>query len=182
MTDKTHKSGINIADVVVRDEKGRRVPKEVYVAELEDTVVSKPMSKSAQERYLMPIAEQAQVMGAIADGEIDVEELDEEEQEELQSLGLKSGDIAELFDSHLVEPDLTEFYYDATDGEKEALDAEFIDEWLDPKAEVPLFYAVLLASGLDELVAEHRKTVDDEDLDVDADVEDESEEADEDAE
>lgn len=61
--------------------------------------------------------------------------------------------LAEWFDEKIAEPDLTEHDRCPDDG----VNAEFVDEELTEGAEDGFFFAILLASGLDEFVNFHRK-------------------------
>lgn len=165
-------TGISADEILIpRDDQGAIVPEEVYVEEFDDTVVAKPMNKAARRRYLEPIAEAASVAEAISSGDLDPDDLSEDEEAEMENLGLSDGEQAAMFEDHIVEPDLSAAYAEATDGEKETLDAEFLDEFLDPNAETPLFYAILLASGEEEAVESHRGA-----LAEQTEAEDESEE------
>lgn len=159
-TSTSTSTGVSADEILIpRDEQGAIVPEEVFVEEFEDTVVAKPMNKAARRRYLEPIAEAASVAEAISEGEIDADALSEEDQDELENLGLSTEEQAQMFEEHIVEPDLSAAYRKATGGEKEELDAEFLDEYLDPNAENPLFYAILLASGEEEAVESHREAL-----------------------
>lgn len=119
MADKVSLDDISLK----RDSNGDLVPVTVYVEELGGEITARPMTKSARQRYLAPLA-------------------DEEDAGELSNEML-----AGLFSEHIVEPDMN------------GVDAEFIENNLNPSAEHGLFFGVLLASGEEEVVEEFRKAL-----------------------
>lgn len=155
--------------VVDRDERGERKPVEVYVKEFDDTIESKPMNEDAQDKYLRPLGEAATVAKALADGDIDRDELSDEELEEIEEVGndaLSDEMLAEMFDEHVVEPDLVAKYQqNHPDEDIESLDERFVKQELVAGAKDGLLFGVLLASGKDEFVAALRGEVEESDED-----------------
>lgn len=160
--------------VVERDDGGRRKPIEVYVKEFDDTVESKPMNEDAQDKYLRPLGEAATVAKALADGDIDRDELTDDEIDEIEQVGqdaLSDETLANMFDDHIVEPDLVEKYQDNhPDEDIDSLDEDFVKYELVAGAKDGLMFAVLLASGKDEFVAALRGEIEEEE-DEDDDAE-----------
>lgn len=158
-------SGVGIDEIVVeRDDQGNRVPEEVYVEEFDDTVVSRPMNNAGQEKYITPLVEAASAAKAVADEEIAVEDLNDEQRGELEELGqdaLSSEKLAEMFEEHIVDPDLVEAYQQNYPNEDiDGLDKRFVDKDLKVGAKDGLFFAVLIASDMGELVDAFRGAVD----------------------
>lgn len=146
--------------VVERDAGGRRKPIEVYVKEFGDTVEARPMNEDAQDKYLQPLGEAATMSKALADGDIDRDELSEEEREEIEQIkqggkdALSDAKLAEMFEEHIAEPDLVAAYQENHPEEEiDGLDADFVRHELVAGAKDGLMFAVLLASGKDEFVA-----------------------------
>lgn len=146
-----------------RDADGELKPETVYVEEFDvpgeddPTVDAKPLTNDDQEKYIQPFIEAVSVASAITRNEVDMDDLDEEAKEELQSMGqdaLSDHKLAEMFDEKIVEPDLLAGYQ-ATypDRDIEALDEDFIKFELRTGAKDGLFFAILLASEMDDLVA-----------------------------
>lgn len=157
--------------VVDRDDGGRRKAIEVYVKEFDDTVESKPMNEDAQDKYLRPLGEAATVAKAVADGDIDRDELSDEELEEIEEVGqdaLSDEMLANMFDEHIVDPDLVAKYQDNhPDRDIDSLDEDFVKYELVAGAKDGLMFAVLLASGKDEFVAALRGEVEEDEDDED---------------
>lgn len=127
---QTDTGSVSLDEVTLdRDpETGELEEKAVYVEELNphEPVKALPLNKDARRKYLDPLRE----------GEDVGDEL-----------------LAQMFDEHLVEPDLTEHERCPDDHVSE----RFISQDLDPKAEDWLFIAILQASGETELVEILRK-------------------------
>lgn len=150
-------SGFDMDQVVVsRDDQGLIVPEEVYVEEFDDTVVARPMNKAAREKYIQPFIEALTTTSAMAEEEIDVESLTDEQRGELEGLvenALSDQMMAEMFDEHIVEPDLVAAYQgNYPDEEIEELDERFIDQDLKVGAIDGLLFAILLVSDMEEFV------------------------------
>lgn len=154
---------VDVNDVVLtRDEEGALVPEETYVEEFDDTVVAVPMTNADQERWIKPFLNALATANAIAEEDVDLDELDDDEREELENMGreaLSDEHLAEMFDEKIVEPDLVAAY-DANrpDRDIDALDEEFIKQDLKPGAKDGLLFAVLLVSEMEELVDALRST------------------------
>ncbi len=154
---------VDVNDVVLtRDEEGALVPEEVYVEEFDDTVVTVPMTNADQERWIKPFLNALATANAIAEEDVDLDELDEDEREELENMGreaLSDEHLAEMFDEKIVEPDLVAAYdSNRPDRDIDALDEEFIKQDLKPGAKDGLLFAVLLASEMEEMVDALRST------------------------
>lgn len=161
--------GLSFEDAVIdRDAEGRRVPKPVYIEEFDDTVECKPLNKAGRQKYIQPLAETAAVGEALAEGDLDADDL---EDEDLEGVGLTDELIAECLEEHYLNrsgepnPPLLEWYNRGLpEGETaDSLDAEFVSEHLYPEAADGLFYGPLLATGMDDLVAALRGTLDPDD-------------------
>lgn len=173
MSDNTSSStnsgaGVDFDQIVVsRDDQGLIVPEEVFIEEFGDTVLARPMNNAAQERYIQPFIEALSAASAVAKEDVDLDELDDDAREELQAMGreaLSDEKLADMFEEHIVEPDLvTAYQANYPDREIQGLDEEFVDEELKIGAKDGLFFAILLASDMDELVEALRGTVDGED-------------------
>lgn len=168
---ETEHTGVGIDEIVVsRDDEGLIVPEEVFIEEFDDTVVARPMNEAAKDKYIRPFAEASMAAEAMYSGEVEREELSDEQREELEELGqnaLSDGMLAEMFDEHIVEPDLVAAY-DANRPERDIdeLDEEFVSEELKVGAKDGLLFAVLLASDMEEFVEALRGNVDPEDEEV----------------
>lgn len=158
-----------------RDSEGELKPKNVYVEEFDvpdeddPTVDAKPLTNDDQDEYIKPFIEAISAASAITREEVDLDDIDDEALEELESMGreaLSDHKLAEMFDKKIVEPDLLGAYQ-ATypDREIEELDADFIKKELRNGAKDGLFFAILIASDMEELVDALRATAE---LDTDA--------------
>lgn len=161
-TESNSSSGFDMDQVVVsRDDQGLIVPEEVYVEEFDDTVVARPMNKAAREKYIQPFIEAMTTTSAMAEGDIDVESLTDDQRGELEGMienALSDEMMAELFDTHIVEPDLVAAYQaNYPDEEIDELDERFVDQDLKVGAIDGLLFAILLVSDMEEFVEALRK-------------------------
>ncbi|MFD1515116.1 hypothetical protein [Halomarina rubra] len=114
---------VSVDDVIVsRDGDGNVLPEKVYVEELGGHIKARRLTKSARDEYIMPL---------------------------LSGEDITDGMLADLYETHLVEPDLTN-----DEGE---VTAAFVSEQLDPSMEDGLLYGILLVSDLDEIVDRLRR-------------------------
>lgn len=141
--------------VVSRDDQGLIVPEETYVEEFDDTVVARPLNKDGRERYIQPFLDSISTVSALVENDVDITELDEEQREEIEAQiaeSLTDEQQAELFDSHIVEPDLVAAYQANYPKEEiDELDERFIKQDLKPGAVDGLMYAILQVSDMEEL-------------------------------
>lgn len=123
---------VSLEDITVqRDESGQIQPKTVYVDELNGEVDVRPMSRADRKKYLSEIFEPEDTDKELLPDEV----------------------LAEMITKLVVTPDLTE-HPRCPDNE---VSPEFLQNELDPQYEMGLFYAILLASGDEEVVDEFRR-------------------------
>lgn len=169
--------------VIERNETGSRVAREEYVEEFDTPdeddphIKALPMTKAEQDRYIQPFIEAVSTAQAIAEEEVDLSELDNDAKDQLESMGreaLSDEKLAGLFGDCIVDPDLVQLYDDnCPDREIEELDEDFIKYYLDPGAKDGLFFGVLIASDMEDLVEAFRQSaeVDADEADGDAEAE-----------
>ncbi|MWG34819.1 hypothetical protein [Halomarina oriensis] len=114
---------VSVADVTVsRDQEGNVLPEKQYVEELDGYVKARRLTKNAREQWIMPL---------------------------LSGEDISDAQLADLYESHLVEPDLTNDEGEVTE--------RLVAEELDPAMEDGLLYGILLVSDLDEIVDRLRR-------------------------
>lgn len=163
-------SSVSLDDVVVsRTDDGLIVPEETYVEELEGMVEARPLNKAGKEKYIQPLAESLQIAHALSEGEIDPDELDDEDREQIEERtgdALSSEMLAEMFNEHIAKPDLVAAYnknLNDDEEEVEEIDARFVDEELIAGVEDGLFFAILQVSDMEDLAEAMRGNVEQED-------------------
>lgn len=121
---------VSIEDTTVhRDEDGNLLPRRQPVDELGGDIVAKPLLDTARERFVEDLQ----------DADTDKEEL-------------SNADLAELFDTHIVEPDMTQH---ELCGDR--VTERFVREGMTQKMQDAYYIGILLASDEYEMVARMRR-------------------------
>jgi len=119
---------VSLADTTLQRRGGELVAERVYVEELDGSVKAKPMVRDERKYYVEEIN----------DPEVDRDEISD-------------GELADLFDEKIKQPDLTE--HELCD---DSVTEEFVSEGLTSTGEEGYYIAILLVSGEDDMVRRMR--------------------------